>query len=139
MRVFEALVDAEHYPSWLVGARQVSVNDPTWPAPGSTFDHEVGAGPVDVHDSTTVVDLDWRRRLDLVVRARPFLVADVRFDLRPDGAGTHLRMEERPRGVFRLLSPLITPLVRIRNDRSLANLSRWLVEEVGGTLEGRET
>lgn len=125
-RVFDALVDAEQYPTWLVGARQVTVNDPAWPARGSTFDHEVGAGPVDVHDSTSVVDVEWRRRLDLVVRARPFLVAHVRFDLRPEGAGTRLRMEERPRGAFRLLSPVITPLVRLRNDRSLANLSRRL-------------
>jgi hypothetical protein len=35
-------------------------------------------------------------------------------------------MEERPRGPFRLLAPVITPLVRLRNDRSLANLSRRL-------------
>lgn len=125
-RVFDALVDAERYPTWLVGARQVTVSDPTWPDRGSTFDHEVGVGPVDVHDSTSVVDVEWRRRLDLVVRARPFLVAHVRFELRPEATGTCLRMEERPRGAFRVLSPVITPLVRLRNDRSLANLARLL-------------
>ena len=125
-RVFDVLVDAEHYPAWLVGARQVSVDDPAWPMPGSEFHHEVGAGPIDVHDSTSVVGMEPWRRLDLVVRARPFLVADVHFEVHPEGSGTWLRMEERPRGVFRLLSPFITPLVRLRNDRSLAKLSRRL-------------
>lgn len=125
-RVFGELVDAEHYPTWLVGARQVSVDDPRWPAPGSGFHHEVGAGPIDVHDSTSVVGMEPWRRLDLVVRARPFLVADVRFDLAPEGSGTRLRMVERPRGLFRLLSPFITPLVRLRNDRSLAKLAERL-------------
>ncbi len=123
-RMFDTLVDAERYPEWLVGAREVHVDDPRWPRPGSRFQHEVGAGPIGLHDSTEVVDVEPARRLDLVVRARPFLVADVRFELHPDGTGTTLRMTERPRGLFRLLSPAIAPLVRLRNDRSLARLAR---------------
>lgn len=121
-RVFRVLTAAEHYPDWLVGARRVVVDDPRWPAPGSSFHHEVGAGPIQVHDATSVTGIEPRRRLDLVVRARPFLVADVRFDLAPSGSGTRLRMTEVPRGVFRVLSPLISPAVRLRNSRSLRAL-----------------
>jgi len=127
-RVFRMLVDAERYPTWLGGARDVVVDDDRWPNPGSGFHHEVGVGPIDVHDSATVVGLEPWRRLDLVVRARPFLVADVRFELEPAGSGSCVRMTERPRGLFRLASPFISPLVRLRNDRSLARLSRQLEE-----------
>jgi uncharacterized protein YndB with AHSA1/START domain len=126
--VYAVLVDAERYPRWLVGARQVRVDDPAWPQPGSSFAHHVGAGPVDVEDATTVAVNEPGRRLDLVVRARPFLEADVSFRVEPHGAGTRLVMEEIPRGRFRLLAPFLAPLVKLRNDRSLCRL----VEVVDG-------
>jgi uncharacterized protein YndB with AHSA1/START domain len=121
--VFDHLTDAEQYPRWLVGAKFVRITDPRWPRPGSTFDHEVGAGPVSVDDRTTVTGNDRDHHFDLVVRARPFLEADVHFELAPDGTGTQLMMRETPRGVFRALAPLIAPFVRVRNDRSLRNLA----------------
>lgn len=124
--VYQALVDATRYPEWLVGARRVHVRDERWPAPGAAFDHEVGAGPVQVHDSTVVADNIPGHRLDLVVRARPFLEADVSFEVDPDGDGSRLRMTEVPRGRFRVLASFIAPLVRVRNDRSLANLAALL-------------
>ncbi len=121
--VFDVLVDAERYPRWLVGAQRVDVDDGRWPQPGSSFHHTVGAGPITVDDSTTVSGAASGRRLDLVVRARPFLEADVCFMVRPDGAGTLLTMDETPRGPFRLLTPVIAPLVKLRNDRSLQRLA----------------
>lgn len=124
--VYRLLVDAPRYPRWLVGARQVRVRDPEWPRPGASFDHRVGAGPVEVRDSSTVVDNDPGHRLDLVVRARPFLEADVSFEVEPDGTGSRLRMTEVPRGRFRVLAPVIAPLVKARNDRSLARLARMM-------------
>lgn len=124
--VFACLVDAESYPSWLVGARQVRVSDPSWPRSGSSFQHEVGAGPVQVHDETSVSGIVPDRALDLIVRARPLFEADVHFDLFPSGTGTRLRMTETPRGPFRPLAPLIAPLVKLRNDRSLSRLARRL-------------
>lgn len=123
VRVFRALVDAEHYPEWLGGARAVTIDDGRWPNPGSSFHHEVGVGPSDVHDSTTVVGMEPWRRLDLVVRARPFLVADVSFEVTPHGSGSCVRMTETPRGAFKLLAPVIAPFVRWRNARSLATLA----------------
>lgn len=122
-RVFSALVDAERYPEWLIGARAVVVDDDRWPQPGSSFHHEVGLGPIDVQDSTTVVGMEPWRRLDLIVRARPFLEAHVSFEVTPLGSGACVRMTETPRGAFVLLGPLIGPFVRWRNSRSLATLA----------------
>lgn len=124
--VFDRLVDAECYPAWLGGARRIEIRDPQWPAPDTSFDHEVGVGPVRVHDSTTVEDVDEGRSLHLVVRARPFLVADVWFEVRAVDGGSEVVMREEPRGSFRLVAALIAPAVRLRNDRSLARLDRLL-------------
>jgi hypothetical protein len=100
--------------------------DPSFPAPGSQFGHEVGAGPVEVDDTTTSLAAEPERSLVLHVRARPMLEADVRFELRPDGDGTLVRMAERPTGPFRLVAPVVSPLVRLRNDHSLRRLARLL-------------
>jgi uncharacterized protein YndB with AHSA1/START domain len=123
-QVYEALIDAERYPLWLVGAKVVHVPDSEWPAPGSSFDHRVGVGPLEVDDSTTVREVRPGRRLRLLVRARPFLEADVDFDVTSDGSGSVLRMDERPRGVFRFAAPFIGPLIKARNARSLALLAK---------------
>jgi uncharacterized protein YndB with AHSA1/START domain len=124
--VWAALIDAERYPLWLVGAKVVRVHDPTWPQPGSSFDHTVGAGPIEVSDHTTVSGIQPGRTLDLIVRARPFIEADVRFRVTPDGTGTKLSMNERPRGMFKLAGPLLAPLIKARNARSLERLENLL-------------
>jgi uncharacterized protein YndB with AHSA1/START domain len=124
--VYEALIDAERYPQWLVGAKWVRVDDQRWPARGSEFRHEVGVGPAAVSDVTTVEDAEFAHHLDLLVRARPFLVAAAHFRLVPDGGGTLVVLDETPRGAYRLLAPLISPLVRWRNDRSLARLAQLI-------------
>lgn len=124
--VYDALIDAERYPEWLVGAHWVKVDDPRWPQPGSSFEHRVGAGPAEVGDVTTVADAEYARHLDLLVRARPFLRAEVHFRLVPDRGGTLVLLDERPVGVYRVLTPLISPLVKWRNDLSLARLATVL-------------
>jgi uncharacterized protein YndB with AHSA1/START domain len=126
------LADPDTYPSWLVGAKRMEEVDADFPAPGSGFDHEVGGGPVEVHDRTDVTGRVPGRDLQLVVRARPLLVADVSFHLEPVAEGTSVRMEERPRGAYRWFSWLIGPLVRVRNERSLQRLAA-LVERGGAT------
>ena len=119
-RVYAALVDAPSYPKWLVGAKAVLKVDPTWPTPGSGFRHEVGGGPLRTRDRTTVRSLDPGRALGLRVRARPFLEADVHFEITPSGAETaELTLSEQPRGPFRMLTGLVGPLLKARNDRSL--------------------
>ncbi|MCU1361422.1 MAG: hypothetical protein JWN99_2711 [Ilumatobacteraceae bacterium] len=122
-QVYDAIVDAERYPRWLVGAKVVRVVDASWPNPGAEFRHTVGAGPLEVDDRTTVRDVQPGRGLDLIVRARPFIEAEVRFRIAPDGTGSVLSMNERPLGIFRLATPLLAPFVKARNARSLERLA----------------
>jgi hypothetical protein len=124
--VYAALIDAEDYPQWLVGAKVVHIVDEEWPQPGSSFRHKVGAGPIEVKDITTVKALGPGRHFHLLVRARPFIEADVRFDVQPDGEGSVLTMNEVPVGIFRLVGPLTAPLVKARNDKSLQRLADLL-------------
>ncbi len=124
--VYDALVDAPHYPTWLLGARQIRRTERSWPRPGSSFEHHVGAGPVDVADRTTVIDHDPGRSLDLLVRARPILEARVRFAVEPQGSGTRVEMTECLVGRFRVFSPAFSPLVWLRNRGSLQRLKHRL-------------
>jgi hypothetical protein len=126
-RVFDAIVDARHYPRWLVGAQEVHPPD-GWPAPGTSFEHTVGFGPIKLHDRSTSVSIGPGRTFQLVVRARPVIEADVRFEVRAVGEGSVLIMDERPRGVFRLAAPLVGRAVGARNARSLQRLAELLDE-----------
>ena len=127
--VFDALCDAPRYPEWLVGAQHVRSPDAEWPEPGASFDHRVGAGPIQIHDRSTVLESDPPWRLQLLVRARPLLKATVDFELHPGERGTRVVMDERPTGRFRVLAPLIAPVVKARNARSLRNLANQISGE----------
>lgn len=125
--VYDAVIDANRYPRWLVGARAVESVDERWPDPGASFAHEVGGGPVTVNDLTTATGGESDRTFRLRVRARPLLEADVEFEVRSEGpARTALLMTETPVGRFRLLVWFVGPLVKLRNDRSLTRLAREL-------------
>jgi uncharacterized protein YndB with AHSA1/START domain len=126
LEVFDALTDAEHYPDWLIGARKVRIRSARWPRKGASFDHEVGGGPVKVHDRTTVTECVQPELLALRVRARPVFEADVVFRVRATCDGCEVEMTEHEVGVFRSLTPLTRPLVRLRNDRSLAKFEAML-------------
>ncbi len=130
--VYAALVDAQHYPSWLVGAREVRP-DRSWPRPGSSFRHHVGAGPIDVADRTTAIASEPGRSLDLLVRARPILQARVHFEVTPERTGTRVAMTEDLVGRPRLLGPAVSPLVWLRNRRSLLALKERLEREDAGS------
>lgn len=125
--VYDAVVDANRYPRWLVGARAVESVDDRWPEPGASFAHEVGGGPLTVNDVTTATGGASGRTFRLRVRARPFLEADVEFEVRSEGP-THssLVMTETPVGRFRFVVGILGPLVKLRNDRSLVRLAREL-------------
>jgi uncharacterized protein YndB with AHSA1/START domain len=129
--VDDVLSEPDTYPAWLVGARRMRSVDADFPAPGSGFDHEVGAGPVRIDDRSDVIGREPGRRLRMVVRARPLLVAEVDFELEPVAGGTRVRMTETPKGWHRWYAFLVEPLVRIRNERSLSRLAQ-LIERPGG-------
>jgi len=126
-RVFEVLADSRSYSHWVVGSRSVEGDDGRWPAAGSTFAHTQGVWPLIVADETEVAASEPPRRLELVAKARPLLVARVVLELSPEGGGTRVTMDEHP------LSGLVAPLLRLppgalltrlRNEQALRRLRR---------------
>ena len=130
--VWEALVDVRTYPTWLIGARRIRRIDEGWPAPGTAFHHEVGVGgPFKIADRTRCLEIVPRQRLVLDVRALPLLHGKVTFELRDNGNGTVVDMEEHPIGVYRVLAPALAPLTRARNSASLQSLEERVRERAG--------
>jgi uncharacterized protein YndB with AHSA1/START domain len=125
-RVFAVLADAWTYERWVVGCEEIRDVDDGWPAPGATFHHSVGLGPVTVRDTTTVIEADPPRRLVLRARARPTGVACVELDLAALDGGTEVVMLERPvSGPPALLhNPLQDRLIHHRNEESLRRLKQ---------------
>lgn len=125
--LFDVISDPTTYPRWLVGARRIRRVDGDMTHRDSSFEHEVGVGPIHIEDSSSVEHVVPDRELTLEVRARPLLVARVQFLLTEGRPGsTVLRLTETPEGRYRLLTPVIGPLIRWRNSRSLARLDRFL-------------
>lgn len=124
--VFAVLGDPTTYPQWLVGAQHIRQVDADFPDRAASFQHEVGAGPLTVDDSTTVERVVPERELQLIVRARPFLVARARFRVEPDGSGSRVILDEEPIGIYRVFRLAIEPLVRRRNRISLRQLAELL-------------
>ena len=126
-QVFGVLSKPGSYEHWVVGSRSIDGHEPGWPAPGTRFKHTQGVWPALIHDETESVASDPPHRLELIVKARPALVARVVLVLRPDGAGTHMTIEEQP--MSGLAAPLLrTPpgklLTLLRNRLSLRRLAR---------------
>ena len=126
LTVYDVLSDPPSYEIWVVGNKSIRGYDESWPAPGSEFHHKVGFGPLAVKDKTVAVEADPGRRLVMVVRALPFIRATVSFTLEPDGSGTRVRMEERPRGTpwEQLWNPVLDRLTGLRNVETLRRLKR---------------
>lgn len=132
-RVYDVLADPTTYPEWLVGARRIRAADPRFPAPGTSFDHAVGGGPVEVKDSTTALAADRPHRLELKVRARPIGTGRVVFTIEERPGGCAIRFDETPiGGPAALLGPITDPIARLRNDRSLAALKRFVESRAAG-------
>jgi uncharacterized protein YndB with AHSA1/START domain len=129
-RVFGVLADPFLYPQWVVGCKEVRRVDGDWPELGATFHHSVGLGPINVRDSTSVVESQPAQRLVLHARARPTGVARVELDLAVVGGGTRVAISERPIvGPPALLhNPIQDWFIDRRNRDSLRRLKR-LAEE----------
>jgi uncharacterized protein YndB with AHSA1/START domain len=124
--LFDAVVDPDTYPHWLVGARKIRSVSDDWPSPDSFFEHTVGFGPIVIPDTTSVIAIDPPRMLELLVRARPAVEAVVRFEVESTPSGCTLRMTETPAGVYKMISAVAQPLIRARNERSLKRLKKYL-------------
>src|SRR5258705_849047 len=86
-KVYETLLDPSAYPEWVVGAKQLRDVDRSWPKKGARFHHKVGAGPVELADSTKILEKKPNRRVVLEVRIRPLGVGKVKIDLKPKRRG----------------------------------------------------
>ena len=127
-KVFDVISEPETYPDWLTGAKRIRRVDNDFPRPASEFEHEVGAGPLTVKDTTEVEEVRPNHMLEMVVRARPFLVARVKFDVFAEtDHSSRLRISETPIGIYRFISWAIDPLIKARNTRSINRLADYLV------------
>jgi uncharacterized protein YndB with AHSA1/START domain len=120
--LFAILVDPDTYPRWLVGTKKIRSVDAGWPSPGSSFAHTVGFGPLAIPDRTTVREIEAPNVLELLVRARPLIEAVVRFEVAATTTGSRLRMTETPVGIHKVIAPVVAPLIRARNERSMDRL-----------------
>ena len=124
--VYAVLIDPRSYPSWLSGASEIREVDADWPAPGSRFHHRVRFGPFSIADSTQMIAAQPGKRIELAVRARPFISAIVTFVLVGDDRGCMVSFEEEPRIrlVGNLVRPLLDPMTHVRNHHSLKRLEQ---------------
>ena len=126
--VWDVLADPHTYPEWLLGAKRIRGADPRFPEPGTSFDHQVGAGPVEVADSTSSIAADPPHRLELEVRARPVGIGRVVFEVEPTPTGSLVRFsEEATGGAAGAVKPVAEGLAKPRNEESLRRLKE-LVE-----------
>ena len=130
-RVFAVLADWRSYGDWVVGSRKIRGADPGFPAVGTRFHHQVGVGPLNLNDHTSVLEVDQPRKLILRAKARPLGTAVVDMTMEPEGnGGTKVTMREDPGDTLSafVFNPLTHLLVRGRNVESLDRLKR-LAEE----------
>jgi uncharacterized protein YndB with AHSA1/START domain len=129
-RVFAVLADWRSYGDWVVGSRKIRGADPGFPAAGTRFHHQVGVGPLNLNDHTSVLEVDQPRKLTLRAKARPLGTAVVDIELRREAGGTRVYMREDPGDTLSafVFNPVTHLLVRGRNVESLKRLKR-LAEE----------
>lgn len=133
--VFDTLMDAQAYADWVVGAKEIRAVDPSWPDPGSEFHHTVGAGPVEIKDSTKMVAHERPSFVKLEVHAGPLGSGIVEMRMKDDGeGGTVVEMVEYPIDgpVETLDGPVENTAIKARNVEALRRFKN-LVEERTGT------
>jgi uncharacterized protein YndB with AHSA1/START domain len=125
--VFAVVADPDTYPRWLIGAQRIRHVDETFPAPGSSFDHSVGASPTySIDDSSEVLDVEPDHRLVLRVHVGP-VDGSVELIVEPVAAGSLVVFREVPEGWPKLVLPALRPVLRGRNAESLRRLEQVVV------------
>lgn len=123
--VWEVLADGWLYPLWVVGATRMREVEPSWPEAGSRIFHSVGAWPLVIDDSTSVVESVPAQHLTLRARAWPAGEATVVIDLEPADGRTLARIQEDvASGPGRLVPPPVRHLqLGWRNTETLRRLA----------------
>jgi uncharacterized protein YndB with AHSA1/START domain len=123
--VWEVLAHPPTYEEWVVGNQGIRDHDPNWPNPGTEFHHKVGFGPLAVRDKTVSLEAMPPGRLVMNVRALPVGHGIVTIELTGQGGGTRVRMSEcAAGGPVKMLWPVFSPLVKVRNAETLRRLKR---------------
>jgi uncharacterized protein YndB with AHSA1/START domain len=127
--VFAVLLDAYAYADWVVGARRVRAVDPEWPAVGARFHHALGLGPLELKDSSKILEVDRPHHLALEVRFRPFGLGrvDLALEAVRGGRATLVTMDEVA-GVNGQMRSIERLLIALRNWWSLRRLRRLVVQ-----------
>ena len=123
--VWGVLADPDAYAHWVVGSKDIRDADPSWPADGTRFHHTLAFGPIDLKDSSEVMESEEPRRLVLHVMARPFGRGKVEMDLAPEQGGTRVTMKEGPASPIARITynPLTDLLLHGRNVEALRRLA----------------
>lgn len=135
-RVFAVLADGWSYGHWVVGSTHMRDVDRGWPQVGTKIHHSVGAWPLLVQDTTTVLAVDPPRALELEAGLGLFGAAWIRLELRQiEATSTEVRMLEKvSRGPGRLLPDLVQAgALKPRNRESLARLTDLVVASYSET------
>jgi hypothetical protein len=124
-QVWDVLSDGWTYPVWVVGASRMRDVDESWPEVGSQLHHSAGVWPMLVNDSTEVLECTPGKMLRLRARGWPAGEAEVLIQLRPEGAGTEVVIEESTvSGPAALIPKLVEdPLMKWRNTETLRRLA----------------
>lgn len=128
-QVWEVLSDGWLFPVWVVGATSMRDVDPHWPEVGARLHHALGAWPLIIADSTSVVRSEPHRLLELEARSGLAGSARVRMELHATPEGTEVVMQEdAAHGPMRFVPrSLRWALIVPRNRECLLRLAR-LVE-----------
>ncbi len=123
-QVFAVLADPWVYPTWVVGASRLRAADSAYPQVGCKLHHSVGVWPLVLNDETRVEEWDPPHRMVLQAKTRPIGTERVIIEVKPNGSGSVVRMEEYPiTGPASYLPRALTDLILyIRNWESLRRL-----------------
>lgn len=128
--VRDVLADPRAYAQWVLGTQRIRGADDRFPEEGTRLYHTIGAGPVTLSDTTSVVAAEPVRRLVLDARLGPLGTARVVIELREHERGTAVELAERgTKGTSRLLYPAGELVLRGRN--------RWSLDRLKALVESR--
>lgn len=127
-RVFAVLSDRTQYQNWVVGTETTMEAEGDWPEVGSTLRYTV-AGPLKLSNRTVVEAIDEPHHLELRAKAGPLPDAAITIDLVPEGAGTRIRMHERPaNGLVNVVAGPVGHFAISRRNQEALDRLRCLVE-----------
>lgn len=136
--VFDVLANGWSYSQWVVGASRVRAVSEDWPAEGTHIHHSVGAWPMLIDDTTTVVRSERPELLELTVRAWPTGEGVVRISCRAVAEGTEVTMEEdAARGPAQLVPKPLRDVVLDRRNREALRRLALLAEKAHDDADHR--